>query len=385
MRLPRDNPREFLSRISPFIERDGGRNMLDVSSQLNIPYETIRRRFQDLRSKGISIIPMISPESLGLKRFRVFFSLPDDTIHLKALFGSMNQFAGLTYYGRDITTQSFESEFWTPNNMDQEFQKILRGMEEMKLIEGLSLREIVWKDILKMKTHLFDYESGEWNVDFQRLVGDPSLDVPKTDHGIGQTVSSLSGKVDHIDLLIIKSLQINLSVHIVELADQIKVTDRDIAYHLNRHVLGRKQVSGFRFKWIGSKDAWSKHTITPISLHFRDIDSTDQAHAMSILTALPFTWVHFLTADNGYASELLIPVSSLNETMQYLSSMFRKYQLSPRFSFVDWSCTSTYTIPYQLHDAEAGWQLNAESGLGQILGVIAEHNSDRTRKQHQAS
>ena len=47
--------------------------MLEMSSLLDIPYETMRRRFQDLKSKGISISPMISPESLGLKRFRVFF------------------------------------------------------------------------------------------------------------------------------------------------------------------------------------------------------------------------------------------------------------------------------------------------------------------------
>ena len=63
-------------------------------------------------------------------------------------------------------------------------------MEKINLIEGISLREIVWKDILKMKTELFDYEFGEWNVDFHRLM-DPSMDVPKTDRRIGQTVSTI--------------------------------------------------------------------------------------------------------------------------------------------------------------------------------------------------
>ncbi len=73
MRVARDSAEKFLARITPFVERDGARNMLDISSKLDIPYQTVRFRLGRLMEQGISISPFVDVQGLGLRRYRISF------------------------------------------------------------------------------------------------------------------------------------------------------------------------------------------------------------------------------------------------------------------------------------------------------------------------
>jgi DNA-binding Lrp family transcriptional regulator len=370
LRIPADNVANFLTRLTPFVEEEGARNLNKISDELSIPYQTLRFRMQRLRDQGISIIPIIDPEKLGLARFRVRLELSADIDDVFSFFGGLHQSAGLHYFARSLTSNVFDCEFLLPASKADELSKLLVALEEMSLVENADLRMLLWKEILGMKTRYFDYLHGVWDIDFTRLSGNPS------DYEIGAAMSSLASsprppKFDGIDLQIIKSLQVDPWIKSVDIARNLKLTDSDISYHARHHVFGCKIVRGFKFKWIGSKESWAKHTVIGMTYVFNSIPDDLARHAMSIFTSCPFTWNHMRSEAGEYIAELLIPVSQMPDTINYLASGLRALKLRPdEINYPDWSCSQNYTIPYLMFNNEVGWEFECERSLGYIIQMI---------------
>ncbi|MDG6906741.1 MAG: winged helix-turn-helix domain-containing protein [Nitrososphaerota archaeon] len=329
-----------------------------------MPYQTLRFRMGRLKEQGISVIPIVDPERLGLERIRVSFELPNDITNLTSIFAGLHIGAGLRFYARSLMSHEFDTEFLIPGGRVNEFSKLLRALEEMRLIENARFDKLVWKDFIMMRTKYFDYDSGEWDVDFSKLVADPSETIP---------AKSEYAKIDQNDLQIIKSLELDPWIRVVELAKKVHLSVGDVSYHLNKHVFGRGLISCFRLKWIGTKEAWSKHTMIGQTFVFRRLTDEMARHAIAIMTATPFTWNHMRSEDGTYISELLIPVSLLPETMGFVSERLRQLGLKPELHYMDWSCTSNYTIPHHLFEPQSGWNLKAESALGDILQTIQQY------------
>ncbi|MGI0078283.1 MAG: hypothetical protein ACRECH_01520 [Nitrososphaerales archaeon] len=361
MRPAHDDSNEFLNRIAPYIESEGGRNLNRIARELSIPYPTVRFRMLKLKQQGVNVTPAIDVEKLGLERVRVSFYLSREVTNYKAFFGGLFQAAGLHYYGRSLISQVFDCEFMVPRYSIAELAKLLNALEEMKIVSGVVIRRLVWKEVLMMKTEFYDYEHNEWDVDFSQLVGNPSVRIP---------IPSEPEKIDQYDLLIVKSLQIDPWANAVDIAKELGITDSDVSYHLKKHVFGRKLVPGFRLKWVGMKSVWAKHTIVPFTLIFPELSDEALRHAMSVVTSVPFTWNHMRADDGTYMTELLVPAVQLPETFRYLSDNLREIGLMPQFLHVDWLCLSTYTIPYSMHDRQNGWSMNAERSLGYVLQMI---------------
>ena len=365
MRIANDDVSQFLTKIAPYVDIDGARNLNRISRDLSIPYQTLRFRMLRLKDQGISILPMVNAEALGLERVRVTFDLSRDVNDLSAFFGGMHQTAGLHYYSRSMVSQKFDSEFMVAPSARSELVRLLDSLKEIRIMENVTVHRLKWKEVFMMKTQQYDYEHEQWDVDFSNLSSDPSIRIP---------IPKLSDSYDHMDLLIIKSMQADPWVKVVDLARSFRMTEGDVSYHMNKHVFGRRQVSGFRFKWIGTADAWSKHSILGITMIFKELHDEDARRAMAIITATPFSWNHMRAEDGTYLSELLVPTLNLPETLQYLSDNFRKLDLEPELLYPDWAATCNYTIPYLCHDDQNGWRLNSDESLGYVLQMLQAYD-----------
>jgi DNA-binding Lrp family transcriptional regulator len=364
LRIPNDNSAEFLTRIVPFVDYEGARNLNAICRELSIPYQTLRFRMGKLKERGISVTPIVDVEKLGLQRVRASLRLSQDIRNPKTILGGLHQKAGLTYYSRSLVSQEIDCEFLIPRGNMLEFHKLLRALEEMKLVENVESKVVLWKEVLMMKTKYFDYLSGEWDVDFSRLVGDPSTTIPKS--------STPDSRIDYTDLLIIKSLEMDPWIKVVDLAKKLNMPVGNVSYHLSRHVLGKKLISCFRFRWIGTKEAWFKHSIVGQTFVFGQLSDELTRHAMSIMTGTPFSWNHLRAEDGTYVAELLVSVLHFPETQMYISDKLRPLNLWPKANCKDWSFTSRFTIPYTMFERHKGWELEAETALGYILQMIRQ-------------
>ena len=376
MRVASDSAEKFLARVTPFVERDGARNMLNISSKLDIPYQTVRFRLGRLREQGISISPFVDVEGLGLRRYRVSFDFrsEDEAKEVTPFFGGLHQAAGLHYYARSLVSHEFDTEFMIPKDKQDELYKLLNSLRELSFLDNIVVRQIRWKEVLMMKTEYYDYSNGEWDVDFSKLRASTSAGHYSAITEEGRTNEK---NFDHIDLVIIKSLQLDSACEICELSKKLNVTDSDVAYHMNKHVIARKLIPSFRLKWTGTKDAWLKHTIVMMTYKFTNLSDDLLRHAISIMTSVPFTFNHLRTRDGAYFVELSVPIGYLAEMMKYLSDNLRQMKLRPdEIIYPDWAATMNYTIPYHLHEEKSGWHFDAETGLGLILQMVKSYGTD---------
>ncbi len=362
MRLQRHDKRNFLEALAPFIEQDGARNLKRISDKLGIPYQTLRVRMLQLDEIGISIYTIVDPEKVGLERVHVEFKVPSEIDpSLKSLLGGLHQSSGLVHYERIFHTQSFNCQFMIPMGRLRDLRKVLRTLQDMNLLSDVTSRKIIWRHILPMKAQYYDYGNAAWDIDFSQIRADPSISIPEP---------SRQDRCDHIDVMIVKSMQLDPLIKSVEIAKQVGVTPEDISYHIKKHVFGLKQVPRFTMKWNGPKEAWSKHSILGATFVFPNLSDEETRHAMSVLTSLPFTWAQTRTEDGTYFAETIVPINFLSETSRYLSDNFRALGLVPQVGYVDWSCTSSYTVPHTMHASSKGWTLKAEESLGYILEMV---------------
>lgn len=363
MRHPNDNAADFLSRIVPFVEADGARNLNQISRELTIPYQTLRFRMLNLKKDGIGVLAVPDVDRLGLERVRVFFKLAKSLKEIKSFFRTLHERAGLRSYSRSLFNHVFDCEFTVPQGNFSELQSFLEKLEGHKLVQNIKMRRLLWKDVLMLKTQFYDYSKKEWDVDFSTLSGDPSVQVP---------ARSEKQNFDYSDLLMMKELELDPWIKTVDLAKKVQQGVPDAAYHLNRHVFGKKLIKTFRLRWEGTKEAWLKHSIVSQTYVFQDFPNDSVRHATSILRSLPFTWSNMMAEDGTMIAEVMFPLSKYPEGIQYISSRMRSLDLSPTLILEkDWSCCSTFTIPYLLYNKNrSAWEFNAENALDYTVQMI---------------
>jgi DNA-binding Lrp family transcriptional regulator len=363
LRHPNDNAADFLGRIVPFVKGDGARNLNQISRDLKIPYQTLRFRMLNLKKDGISVLAVPDLDKLGLERVRVSFRLPASIKDLKPFFRSLHERAGLRCYARSLFTHMFDCEFAVPQGNFSELQTFLEELEASKLIQEIKMRSLLWKDVSMLKTRFYDYSKKEWDVDFSTLTDDPSFQSPER---------SEKEYFDYSDLLMIKELELDPWIKTVDLAKRVYLGVPDAAYHLNKHVFGKKLIKTFRLRWEGTKEAWLKHSIVSQTYYFQKLPGDSVRHAMSILRSFPFTWSTMMAEDGTMVAEVIIPLSQYPEGMQYISSRLRALDLSPtQILDKDWSCCSTFTIPYLLYDKnKSTWDFDSQQALESTLLMI---------------
>jgi DNA-binding Lrp family transcriptional regulator len=368
LRTPNLDAADFPTKIVPYVELDGARNMNRISRELSIPYQTLRSRLMNLKEDGIVVQPIADYDRLGLERSRVFFKLSPSLKETKAFFGGLHQSAGLKLYARSMDCHTFDCEFALPQGSIRELERLLAKLEETGLVRSVEVRKMLWKDYLMLKTEFYDYSKRQWDVDFSRLAGNPSkVELPKR----SETV-----QFDYNDLFVIKELEMDCWAKLVDIAKKANVAVGDMAYHFNRHVFEKKLIKYFRLKWNGTKEAWLKHSIVFNTYIFKGISDEHARHAMSILTSTPFSWAHMRMEDGTYMAEVVLPLSQYPEGRQYISTQLRALDLAPEVLEKDWSCLSTYTIPYMLYSREReAWQFNADDAIEYTLQMIKTYST----------
>jgi DNA-binding Lrp family transcriptional regulator len=349
----------FLTRLLPFIERNGGRNVAEVARGLGIPYQTALFRIKKLYERGITIHGSVDPNKLKLGRMLVSFRLSTKLENTKKeFFSSLNEVSYLTYVGRYQVEPRFVTEFSVPFDHYVEFRRMLSQLEEMGLIEDVQLFELSWRQNITMRAEYYDYENNEWDVDWSSLRDVPFHQFPSP---------SEPTEFDKVDLLILKELQLDVRQSLKSIARKANVSHMDLFRHYRNHVLGRNLVQTFVLRWVGTKQAWSKHGIILANLCFLN---TDARKVAPVVLRLPFLTSHALSVDGRlYICDLAIPINQLSSTLRYLTDANLPITDDHVLHFLDWNFAMGYVLPYHTYTDE-GWSFDATSAIGRIVQAL---------------
>jgi DNA-binding Lrp family transcriptional regulator len=366
----KDTKESFLSKIKPFVERDGARNVAEIARGLRIPYQTVLFRIKKLYERGITIHGSVDLNKLKLGRIFVSFRLSPDLEKSKEdFFSSLNESSYLTYVARYQVERRFITEFSVPFGHFPQFKRLLRDLEGTGLIYDVQVDELAWRQPLMMRAEYYDNEHGEWDVDWSGLLDVPFHQFPSV---------SEPESFDKLDLLIIKELQLDVRQPLKSIARKIRAEALEVFRHYHNHVLGKKLIQAFLLRWIGTEQSWSKHGIILVNLSFLNADARKVA---PIVLKIPFVTSHSLSVDGKlYMCQLAVPINQLTDTLRYLTDSNLPIENNEHvFHFIDWNFARSYVIPYPCY-TEEGWSFDATEAMANITRVLTNPQRGLAKK-----
>jgi DNA-binding Lrp family transcriptional regulator len=207
-----------------------------------------------------------------------------------------------------------------------------------------------------MKTNLYDFDEGVWDFDWNT---ETKLDREAATH-----VPSSKEKFDMIDLLILKQLQMDGNRTLAEMAALLKINYKTLTWHFRKHIELRKLIKGYVIKWMGTtydyktgRAANKKHTYLWVVVTFSDLDQARRLEVMARLNQLPFIWSE--AVGDTYEAELVFPIESLTEGLQYLAEVISDTRSTAKYFIVDQVNSLGFTIIPELYDeSRQRWQFN---------------------------
>ena len=104
---------------------------------------------------------------------------------------------------------------------------------------------------------------------------------------------------------------------------------------------------------------------------FPNLDRAKRMEIMAKLNILPFIWCECV--GDSYEAELVFPISTLTEGLQYLSEVISESQTQARYFIIDQANSLTFSlIPELYDDSRQRWNFDKEKMASRIEALLLE-------------
>jgi hypothetical protein len=115
----------------------------------------------------------------------------------------------------------------------------------------------------------------------------------------------------------------------------------------------------------------AKHSYLGVSLIVKQTNAQDKMMLRSSLNRLPFLWSE--AAGEAYYSQLFFPLDTVNEGLEYLTTLLKPYGERAEIFLLDQREMQSFTIAYNLWDEPNGrWTFDTANILARLERVDAE-------------
>lgn len=355
----RGNPLGLEAKIVNAIQKVGPKNISLLSRITGAHAETIRYKVKkQFKSLGFRIEADLDYERLGLsqhwaelrfsKRYRP---------RAPRVLSALNEAAFLTYYAKVVPQGFYLAVFSIPAGTSSELRALLGELERTGVLDGFSLSRVVCSRHDSMLPAYFNFQSGQWDVDWGRVRLSPARPLPVRRE---QARSSL----DDYDLMLIKELQADALQHVVGIARKLRVHQKTLEYHYRAHVQRRMLISSYYVRWMGDPDSGKPVMLT--SLTFRDLGD-DLQRVQRAVSKIPFLWSEYLTEDGAYIALLLTPVMETITLFNYINEEAPDLHGRVQVGYVNTDESVGFAVPSKLHDHQWASDLKAKA---KVAGLV---------------
>jgi len=238
------------SRLVDVIHKHGAENYAALSRVTGLPEETIRYKINvQLPRKGLTVHCGINFEKLGLTRKVLSVSFPQ-FIGSKATkaYEALSQELYINYFGKIMGSRNYNLILSAPKNSWTEYADFIEYLVEKEVMSNYRIEDILWSRHVPMRTDIFDFQRGEWNINWDKLGArkDAPIEPPTP-----LLEDELFEAPDYIDLAILSELQVNATRQMSKIASDIKVKEDTVHYHYAEHVKKRNLISNYMVSWVG--------------------------------------------------------------------------------------------------------------------------------------
>lgn len=322
----------------------GPRNIAKLARILNLPNGTLRKRIKRLSSHlFLKFHVNIYHTNLGLKKAFVIgeaipgyedvlldcFKINDFWIYLTRCYGINEGSLGL---------------YVVPKNKTSDFERFFDSVEKFGL--GRNIR-IFWSTCLQSvhsKKKWFNEKNMTWDFQWAEWI----KEIPTRGTQLPYTLidpEDFPQKADELDVLILKELEKNPKISLVDLAKKLGESQQLLEYHYHKHILGRGLLESYEV-------AFSQYgeTASHLFLFAFWFDDNEKLAKFSLsMLDKPFVLaVGKVLQENAIIADIYLPELEFRNFIDALSSLIRADVLES-YSYIIRDKRKRYrqTIPYE--------------------------------------
>lgn len=349
---------ELLTQLGPDIP--------EISRRLGQFKESVRYRYKEkILKKGFAIQAAADHESLGLKRVILTLDFAEEyRMHAQSILSAMNELCFLVGFVRTLPKGLYVVNLSVPNKFVNEVKEFFLGMKMRGMFTHVEIYEFEWLRTVPMKARYFDFRTGNWNFDW--------TSAAKGEFESAAYVPSVPAKFDHVDLLIIKELQIDANKTLKSIADKLKLNYKKLVWHYKSHVSRRHLLRGYDVNWMGTRYDYAidkarqrSHRYLAVDMLVKEPSQHEMMRLRQKLNQLPFMWAE--ASGRDYFAEFFLPVEFAIEALQSFEEAIGPLKNKVDTLFLDQTSALGFTIPYELHDESSRvWKFDRARLLGRF-------------------
>lgn len=358
-------------KILTHLDRHGPRNLSAVARELQLPYETLRKRFKRLVSRFFVKFPLsVYHTYIGLKKAFVFADAAPG--FEDALFECMKTNDFWTYVGQYYgKCEGSYAIYPVPVDHLGQFEEFVHELEGTDLAQNVW---ILWSTCLHTVNpteNWFDVGSQRWVFNWEEWIEE----IPNECMDLPLTLVEPEGfpiKADDKDILILAELEVDYTSKMKEIAKILNMTPEAVGYHFRNHILKRGLIEKSQVFFLRFDSATSDFFV----FVFRFDDEEKTAKFASSLLDKPFVYgVGKIIGENGLIVHICLPRKEFRRFIRSLSKLIRRGLLSGyEYLIEDYEKREAQTISFEYFE-DGTWIYDHEKHLESLREIVEEAKS----------
>lgn len=359
---------QLLSEIGPDIP--------EIARSLGQFRESVRYRYKEkILNKGFAVQASVDHEKLGLKRMVAILGFSDAyERYAQSILTAMSELCYVQSFAKSLPDGRYVVNFSTPSEHLSSMEQLLNRLREDGMFNHVETLEFDWFRNPPMKAEYYDFDMGRWDFDFSG----PHVD----DLEAAKYAPSVPTRFDYVDLLIIKQMQKDANKSLKEIADELHLNYKKLAWHWSTHVEARNLIRSYSIRWTGTRYDFKvdralhrQHRYIPGTIIVRNVDSMNLAYIRQKINLLPFLWAE--AGGVNYYAELAFPVDYLTESLLYVSEAISRVREKVRMITMDQTNSISFTVCPQLFSEKSKrWMFDIEDVTQRFENLIQKIKSE---------
>lgn len=328
---------ELISEIGPDIP--------EIARRLGQYKESVRYRYKKkVLGKGFAIQAIPAYEELGMRRVLLVASFARDfQPFAQAILSAMSELCYVVSFAPTMLKGKYIVDASVPEKFLGEFADLVRSL----VVKGLFTEAEVFDFDLfmnvPMKAGNYDFDRGIWDFDWKM---DGSTYIPPA--------KPVRKSFDYTDLLILKELHKDATQSMTDIAANLRINYKKLAWHYVTHVLGRRLIRTYLLNWMGTRYDFKLEK----ALHRRHryllvvvlVKQLREGEALNIVHGLRLPFIWSWAAGRSYYAQVALPVDVVNEGFQFIRDVLAPFSDRVEYFVVDQANALAFTVSYKLYD-----------------------------------
>jgi len=344
-----------------------------IARELRIHKETARYWYKEkLLKKGYTVQAVPNHEKLGLKRVIALAQFSDEfRSYADAILMAMSELCYLTSFAKTLPDDFYSIHANVPQEYVGDWIRFMQELRRRGLFDSIQAVPFEWARVVPMKSEIYDFENDSWQYDW--------ASKPRLEPGSLAFAPSARSKFDSIDLGVIKLLQLNPDVSLIEVGDRLRVNYKTLTWHYRSHLVGNGLVKGYLVNWAGTrydpkleKAMHRRHRYMWLELLLVGLTETERMEITARVNQLPFVWFEAGGGQN-YFAQIAFPTETITEALSFVKDVTSTVRQKATWHFMDQANALRFTIMPSLYDIETKkWKFDHVELLSRFDKLVLE-------------